>query len=134
MEFRIEKFIFLYCVLAIINIPKVYFFDSPDLRLLDWYINDIIYVFRVFIVFIPLALGMKIDTKMYWGTRKEYLLNLVNRFFFILLLLLNYGTVLLDYSFMTNDLWYDKLISMPKATLAIMLIMVNWHIINKQKE
>jgi len=132
-KIRVEKLIFLYCILAFINFPKVgYLLDSPAFRLFDWYINDLSVLARVAIVFFPLAFGVSIDAKMYWDTRREYLFNLINRFFFAGLLLMNFITLFADYSQPNDNL--DLSIALPKMIITIGLLFLNWNIINKRSE
>lgn len=131
---RLEHIIFLYCILALINIPKMssIIADTQQLRKFDWYVNDITYVFRLLIVFFPLVFGLHVNANMYYKNKEELFINYLNRYFFLTLLFSNLGTVLLDY--WQKDDSTDFFILYPKLAIITILLMANNYLIKFTKE
>lgn len=134
MAVKLEKLIVIYCVLALINVPKLaYVWDTPAFRLFDWYVNDLTYVFRVLLPFLPLAFGFTIDGKFSWKSKKFFIIHLTNRILFSIVLIANYSTVLVDYALIGNhNDDYDKIILIPKAVILVALLIVNLKLVRME--
>ena len=132
---RLEHLIFFYCIVALFSVPKLaIYWDTKAFRLFDWYVNDMSYAFRVIIPFLPILLGCKIDNKIYWDNRLEFISNISNRIFFGILLFSNIITVVMDYLRLNDDYEFDRAIIIPKTFLLFSCLGISWYFIKKQKE
>lgn len=113
------------------RVPKLaYIYDTKAFRIFDWYINDITIIISLFLIFLPLLLGLKIDVTIYWKNRLDFIINITNRLFFGLILMLNFGTVLFDYMFIDK---FDNVIFCPKFFLLVVVFSINLYLFTKEE-